>query len=1125
MPALDKLTIQVEADTASATRKINNLSRALENLSVHSYVGSIDTTAKALQNIATATTGMGESATATRQMGSSLKAFIKSLDGATEAAEGAKSLPGLFRDLDTATQAIDVPGMSLAASTTTLMSGSIKGLVKSMDGVDAAAESAKALPGMFRELSSASQAVDLTAIQQLINASVELRSAGSGFASFARSINTVGESMEEVEVRAGRLEMFIYKINEASQAVDISKLLPIVEFANTVKTVGSGLNGFTRALESLAKFTSDQGKVGAFITSLDTIIGKLVERQPELTALSMTLKDITAGLKALDKAGDVGEKMQQAQKETRKFGFELKDLTKSSRVMELIKSKIHGIVGAVGKLISSIKRIAFYRMIRSLIRSITSGFSEGIKHLYEWARATNNVFKASMDSMSTSAHYLRDSLGAMASPLIDALAPAIEFVVDKFVALLNIVNQFIATFTGATSWRRAVRTPTEYSAGLEDAANSAKKATEAQKKLNKALMDFDEIHLITTSTSGGSNPSSPSGGGGGGDDYSTHFVEEPIADWIQAIKDAIDNGDWYGAGAMLADKLNGIIDNWDAEAWGRKLGEKIQHGIEFYLGFMDTFHWEGLGGKIADFLNGLIDEVNPNDLGRAIVAKFNAAIGFLNGFTKQFNWDDAGKWLADVIVGAFTGLNWGTLGELVKNLAGGLLAMIKAGLSELWSRKGEILDSIGDFFSNLGWDGLSNVVQLAAIVAGFKILFGTIFGDSGLIQSVKNSMSGLLSGAASGLGTFYVLLALELTRETAAWISEMQEKGLTQGTIDYFHIDSGFSLIGWFGGTTGLATLSGELRNALKEAFDFDPSNLGFFKKAIEIFNAILAAFGSKGLTVPGEDNSGSNLPTSSTPTISQNNYGAMYDPTTGSWFIPASASGSVPPLPSVPSGSLPDTAYGSQFLGDMADKSKALKDNLDAINNTPYTVTMKTVNVKTTANTIKTMTGDKTVTIYANKNKKTFDAVTKAINALSIDRTATIKFKPVVQTSNNRGGLTSSVLDKKQLTKILNAYATGGFPSDDLTQGSLFVAGEMPGQAEMVGNINGKTGVASGREITGIADAVYETGASEAELLREQNRLLRQLLAKKSEVTLAPNVAAGKWVNQAQQAYARASG
>lgn len=69
--------------------------------------------------------------------------------------------------------------------------------------------------------------------------------------------------------------------------------------------------------------------------------------------------------------------------------------------------------------------------------------------------------------------------------------------------------------------------------------------------------------------------------------------------------------------------------------------------------------------------------------------------------------------------------------------------------------------------------------------------------------------------------------------------------------------------------------------------------------------------------------------------------------------------------------------------------------------------------------------------------------------------------------------------------------YAKGGFPEE----GNMFVAGEAG--AEMVGKINGKTGVASNAEITGIRDAVYDSGEAQLAELREQNSLLRQLLAK----------------------------
>ena len=71
------------------------------------------------------------------------------------------------------------------------------------------------------------------------------------------------------------------------------------------------------------------------------------------------------------------------------------------------------------------------------------------------------------------------------------------------------------------------------------------------------------------------------------------------------------------------------------------------------------------------------------------------------------------------------------------------------------------------------------------------------------------------------------------------------------------------------------------------------------------------------------------------------------------------------------------------------------------------------------------------------------------------------------------------------------NFYASGGFPS----VGSLMIAGEAG--AELVGSVNGRTGVASNMEITGIREAILQTASEEVVLLRQQNQLLQGILEK----------------------------
>ncbi|MBO5971153.1 MAG: hypothetical protein J6S14_21985 [Clostridia bacterium] len=116
----------------------------------------------------------------------------------------------------------------------------------------------------------------------------------------------------------------------------------------------------------------------------------------------------------------------------------------------------------------------------------------------------------------------------------------------------------------------------------------------------------------------------------------------------------------------------------------------------------------------------------------------------------------------------------------------------------------------------------------------------------------------------------------------------------------------------------------------------------------------------------------------------------------------------------------------------------------------------------------------------------------------------------------NAGGSKPASDMSKSRFNINMSEYASGGFPS----QGSLFVAGEVAGQTELIGNINGRTGVVGGDEITGIADAVYSTGNAEAAILAQ---ILAAINAK--NLTIAPSAALGRAVAQSQRMYAGVTG
>ena len=162
--------------------------------------------------------------------------------------------------------------------------------------------------------------------------------------------------------------------------------------------------------------------------------------------------------------------------------------------------------GKLGNVISAFKRIMFYRMVRTIIKDIGQAFKEGENNLYQWSKLVNGEFASSMDKIATASLYAKNSLGAMVAPIINALAPAIDWLIDKFVALLNVINQVLAVLGGATTWTKAIKYPKEYAKVANSAAGAAKKL---------GLAGIDQLTILRKGSGGG--------GGASAMDYSKMF--------------------------------------------------------------------------------------------------------------------------------------------------------------------------------------------------------------------------------------------------------------------------------------------------------------------------------------------------------------------------------------------------------------------------------------------------------------------------------------------------------------------------------------------------------------------------------------------------------------------------
>ena len=412
-----------------------------------------------------------------------------------------------------------------------------------------------------------------------------------------------------------------------------------------------------------------------------------------------------------------------------------------------LRDKIASITKGIGGFVRSLGRIAFYRAIRTAIKEVTKAFSEGVGNLYQWSLLVDRTFANSMDKIATSMQYLKNSLGAMVSPIINTLAPVIDFVVDKIVDGINLVNQFLAAITGNDTYTAAKKVATEW-AESEAATDGAKKNL---KEIKKTILGFDELNILNKDTDNGS---SSSGSKKKTPDYRSMFetrpIESVISDFAKKVREAFESGEWTQLGAMFADKLNGWVDAIDWLGIGKKLGDGLNIIIDVYNGFMDTVDWFGLGDNLADGINSFMDSVDWYELGRALTQHIDALFTVLGGFVEKFDWFKAGESLSDAVFGMFEGIDWDRAGIAIGRSLTGIGDIIYSFATTFpWGAVGDkIGNGVNQMFGNINWVAIANGIN-AAFTGMFDSLLAFIesvdwkhHGDA-LANGIRSFITGL----------------------------------------------------------------------------------------------------------------------------------------------------------------------------------------------------------------------------------------------------------------------------------------------------------------------------------------------------------------------------------------------
>lgn len=403
----------------------------------------------------------------------------------------------------------------------------------------------------------------------------------------------------------------------------------------------------------------------------------------------------------------------------------------------------------------SLKRIAYYRFIRNIIRRIGEAFNYGITNLYQWSSAVDGKFAASMNTIATATNYLKNSLGAMVSPLINALAPALDFIIDKVVDILNWFNQLFAVLSGADTYTVAKKIASTWADAGKSAVSSAKKAAD---DIKRTILGFDEINKLADNKNNKSGYSSgysqPSAAG------SVLFEEKELSGGFKGFSNAIENA--------LSNTLSriGLIISGASLAVGAVLtfsGANVPLGLS-----MMAAGASGLVSIIGMNWNGLSANIKL-----AIGAVETVVGGYLlaTGGILAFSGANVPLGIAMMAAGAVgiasaVGLNWNLLRGKVSASAKGVVGAVSAASVALGAilaftganvplGVGLMAAGITGAAATLKWDWLKNklrgrIAVITGIVSGGLLALGAILAFSGVALPLG---LGMMAVGAVGLAS------------------------------------------------------------------------------------------------------------------------------------------------------------------------------------------------------------------------------------------------------------------------------------------------------------------------------------------------------------------------------------
>ena len=313
------------------------------------------------------------------------------------------------------------------------------------------------------------------------------------------NLNKLQNSLAKTEAKLEKLRANLANgltMGRITQSIDDKGFVRLREQIALAEKESDALRSKIGQLQDTAKNTQGTDKLKSSISGIQTVA----------KAINQAFSKVLSVLKRLEKGiRNVILKIGKAIKSM----FSLKSATEKSNT------------SFSGGLKTILKYSLGIRSLYALFNKLRNAIKEGMKNLVQYSEETNT----SISLLNNSLMQLKNASAAMASPLLNAFAPALNQIIQLVIKATNYINQLLSTLMGKSTWIRAKELTDSW-------ADSIKKAGKAA---NAAIRPFDELKVI----------SMPSGGVAGEetaaeDMFETLPIESKFEQLANKIKDIAD---------------------------------------------------------------------------------------------------------------------------------------------------------------------------------------------------------------------------------------------------------------------------------------------------------------------------------------------------------------------------------------------------------------------------------------------------------------------------------------------------------------------------------------------------------------------------------------------------------